>query len=195
MKEMMNMKEMITVPSPTRWNYYITDHLGSTRMVVGSNDSIRETINYCPFGSEMRMESPAQLTEDTKHPFRFTGKEMDKLNGLNMYDFGARWYDVAGVPMWTSVDPLAEKYYYVTPYSYCSGNPVMLVDLEGKEPTEDEAARIAAHVYGDKKDDILTGGWRVSLKDFGISSKKWIKITSILKTKDTASDFIEPTIL
>jgi len=37
---MMNMKGMITVPSPTRWNYYITDHLGSTRMVVGSNDSI-----------------------------------------------------------------------------------------------------------------------------------------------------------
>ena len=176
---------MITVPSPTRWNYYITDHLGSTRMVVSSNDSIRETINYYPFGSEMRMESPAQLNDDTKHPFRFTGKELDKLNGLNMYDFGARWYDVAGVPMWTSIDPLAEKYYYVTPYSYCAGNPVMLVDLEGKEPTEDEAARIAAHVYGDKKDDILTGGWRVSLKDFGISSKKWIKITSILKTKDS----------
>ena len=28
--------------TPTRWNYYITDHLGSTRMVVDSNDSIRE---------------------------------------------------------------------------------------------------------------------------------------------------------
>ena len=24
---------------------------------------------------------------------------------------GARLFDVAGVPMWTSVDPLAEKYY------------------------------------------------------------------------------------
>ena len=81
----------------------------------------------------MRMESPAQLTEDTKHPFRFTGKELDKLNGLNMYDFGARWYDVAGVPMWTSIDPLAEKYYHVTPYSYCAGNPVNMIDPDGRK--------------------------------------------------------------
>ena len=36
------------------------------------------------------------------HPFRFTGKELDRLSALNMYDFGARWYDVAGVPMWTN---------------------------------------------------------------------------------------------
>ena len=119
--------------TPTRWNYYIADHLGSTRMVVDSNDSIRETINYYPFGSEMRMSNPAQMSGDTSHPFRFTGKELDRQNSLNMYDFGARWYDVAGVPMWTSVDPLAEKYYHITPYSYCAGNPVMLVDPDGRE--------------------------------------------------------------
>ena len=82
--------------TPTSWNYYVTDHLGSTRMIVDSNDSIRETINYYPFGSELRMEAPAQMAGDTSHPFRFTGKELDKLNSLNMYDFGARWYDVAG---------------------------------------------------------------------------------------------------
>ena len=116
----------------TCWNYYITDHLGSTRMVVSSNDSIRETINYYPFGSEMRMAAPSQMTGGTSHPFRFTGKELDKLNGLNLYDFGARWYDVAGVPMWTSVDPLAEKYYNVTPYSYCAGDPVNKFDPDGR---------------------------------------------------------------
>ena len=44
--------------TPTSWNYYVTDHLGSTRMVVDSNDSIKEVINYYPFGSEMRMELP-----------------------------------------------------------------------------------------------------------------------------------------
>ena len=27
--------------TPTSWNYYVTDHLGSTRMVVDSNDSIK----------------------------------------------------------------------------------------------------------------------------------------------------------
>ena len=28
--------------APTGWNYYVTDHLGSTRKVVDSNDSIKE---------------------------------------------------------------------------------------------------------------------------------------------------------
>ena len=119
--------------SPTSWNYYVTDHLGSTRKVVDCNDSIRETISYYPFGSEMRMQDPSQMTGDFQHPYRFTGKELDRLNGLNMYDFGARWYDVAGVPMWTSVDPLAEKYYPFTPYSYCAGDPVNKFDPDGRD--------------------------------------------------------------
>ncbi len=118
--------------APTSWNYYVTDHLGSTRMVVDSNDSIKEVINYYPFGSEMRMTNPALLTDGTSHPYRFTGKELDKLNNLNMYDFGARWYDVAGVPMWTSVDPLAENYYNVSPYVYCANSPINAIDNNGK---------------------------------------------------------------
>jgi len=121
--------------TPTSWNYYVTDHLGSTRMVVDSNNNVKETINYYPFGSEMKMEAPAQMqqTDNNWHPFRFTGKELDKQNGLNMYDFGARLFDVAGVPMWTSVDPLAEKYYPFSPYSYCAGDPVNKFDPTGMD--------------------------------------------------------------
>ena len=138
--------------TPTSWNYYVTDHLGSTRMVVSSNDSIRETINYYPFGSEMRMEAPAQMTSDPSHPFRFTGKELDKQNGLNMYDFGARLFDVAGVPMWTSVDPLAEKYYPYSPYNYCAGDPVNKIDPDGRDygvvfNSEDKTITISATYY------------------------------------------------
>jgi RHS repeat-associated protein len=118
--------------TPTSWNYYVTDHLGSTRMVVDSNDSIKETINYYPFGSEMKMENPALLGDEYWQRFRFTGKELVKSNDLNMYDFGARWYDVAGVPMWTSIDPLAEKYYNVSPYAYCAGDPVNKFDPDGR---------------------------------------------------------------
>ena len=119
--------------TPTCWNYYITDHLGSTRMIVDSNDSIKEVINYYPFGSEIQMTNPAQIANSLGHPFRFTGKELDKLNGLNMYDFGARLFDVAGVPMWTSVDPLSEKYYNVSPYSYCADDPVNKIDPDGEK--------------------------------------------------------------
>lgn len=83
----------------------------------------------------MRIQDPAliQQTDNNWHPFRFTGKELDNQNGLNWYDFGARWFDVAGVPMWTSVDPLAEKFYPFTPYSYCAGDPVNKFDPDGRE--------------------------------------------------------------
>ena len=124
--------------TPTSWNYYVTDHLGSTRMVVSSNDSIKEVINYYPFGSEMRMEAPAQIANSLGHPFRFTGKELDKLNGLNMYDFGARLFDVAGVPMWTSIDPLAEKNPNMTPYHFCHDNPVNRIDPDGMDDYFDD---------------------------------------------------------
>jgi len=56
---------------------------------------------------------------------------MGIVNSLNMYDFGARWYDVAGVPMWTSVDPLSEKYYNVSPYAFCHNNPINRIDIDG----------------------------------------------------------------
>ena len=143
--------------SPTGWNYYVTDHLGSTRMVVCSNDSIRETINYYPFGSEMTLQDPALMNSDFQHPYRFTGKELDRVNGLNMYDFGARLFDVAGVPMWTSVDPLAEDTPEVSPYAYCNNNPVIYVDPDGKMPTDREAAILSQHVYDGKTE--LEGGW------------------------------------
>jgi RHS repeat-associated protein len=78
------------------------------------------------------MQDPAQMAGETWQPYRFTSKELDNQNGLNWYDFGARWFDIAGVPMWTSVDPLAEKYYNVSPYAYCNNNPVMFIDPDGR---------------------------------------------------------------
>ncbi len=54
------------------------------------------------------------------------------MHGLNTYDYGARQYSPI-LPMWDRVDPLAEKYYNVSPYAYCAGNPVKFVDPDGKE--------------------------------------------------------------
>lgn len=34
----------------------------------------------------------------------------------------------------TTMDPLAEKYYSISPYAFCAGNPVNLVDPEGQNP-------------------------------------------------------------
>lgn len=34
---------------------------------------------------------------------------------------------------YSSVDPLAEKYYSISPYAYCLGNPITLIDPDGKD--------------------------------------------------------------
>ncbi len=47
------------------------------------------------------------------------------------YDFGARRYLPFRVPRWTSMDPMAEKYFSTSPYAYCAGDPVNLVDKKG----------------------------------------------------------------
>ena len=75
-------------------------------------------------------EAPAAQTS-TSLPYRFAGKERLDRAGLPLYDFGARWYNPA-TPAWTTPDPLAEKYYDLSPYAYCAGDPVNLVDSLGR---------------------------------------------------------------
>jgi len=37
--------------------------------------------------------------------------------------------------MWLSVDPIWEEYAGMSPYNYCAGNPVKLVDPDGRNET------------------------------------------------------------
>ena len=95
------------------------------------------------------------------------GKELDKMHGLNTYDYGARQYNPI-LAKWDRIDPLCEKYYSVSPYNYCGNNPIILVDPDGKQPTYEEALAMAQHVYGDVNDDVLIGGWQHSTFNIGL---------------------------
>ena len=66
------------------------------------------------------------------NPFAFSGKERLDSAGLSLYDFGARNFSVGNAPRWTTMDPLCEKYYSISPYAYCAGDPVNLVDPTGR---------------------------------------------------------------
>ena len=46
---------------------------------------------------------------------------------------GARHYSPS-LRRWLAPDPLSEKYYDVSPYAYCAGDPVNAVDVEGRTP-------------------------------------------------------------
>jgi RHS repeat-associated protein len=67
-----------------------------------------------------------------RQPYKFGGKELDEMHGLNWYDFHARQLSTT-IPRFTTPDPLAEKYYSVSPYAYCGNNPVNRIDPDGKD--------------------------------------------------------------
>jgi RHS repeat-associated protein len=70
-------------------------------------------------------------TNTTENRYQYNGKELNTDFGLNLYDYGARWYDSA-IARWTSVDPLAEQYYAYSSYNYVLNNPVMFIDPDGR---------------------------------------------------------------
>ncbi|MBR5653417.1 MAG: hypothetical protein IKX22_04985, partial [Prevotella sp.] len=69
----------------------------------------------------------------TVQPYKFGGKELERTLPLDGYDFGARWMDPVVGGRFTTMDPLCEKYYSVSPYAYCGGDPVNAVDPDGKD--------------------------------------------------------------
>ena len=63
-------------------------------------------------------------------PLKYGAKELDRENGLDLYDSHARFYD-SMIGRTTSQDPLAEKYSGVSPYLWCAGNPIRNIDEGG----------------------------------------------------------------
>ena len=106
------------------YHYYLKDHQGNNRVLVNKNGGVEEINHYYPFGGVFASEENVQ-------PYKYNGKELDTKKGLNWYDYGARQYDAA-LGRWHKIDPMTEKYYSVSPYAYCSSNPVNAIDYQGK---------------------------------------------------------------
>ena len=106
------------------YRYYVQDHLGNNRLVADDSGTILQTNHYDPYGqllSDISSSTPVSR-------YKYANKEWDTTTAS--YDFGARRYTPA-IPGWTTIDPLAEKYYAISPYVYCAGNPMNLVDPFG----------------------------------------------------------------
>ena len=108
------------------YHYYLQDHLGDNRVVVNANGTVEQVNHYYPFGGLF-----GENIGDDKQPYKYNGKELDRMYGLDWYDYGARHYDAA-LGRWMCMDPLTEKYYDVSPYVYCHNNSVNRMDPDGK---------------------------------------------------------------
>ena len=140
------------IDSTSYFHYYIRDHQGNNRVVANYQGTIEQTTHYYPYGGIL-----SQSTNQGIQKYKYSGKEFDRMHGLDMYDFGARQQDPE-TGMFTSMDPLCEKYYNVTPYSYCVGNPVRYVDPEGRKPriyTETQGLGHTFVTIGEGKNTIV----------------------------------------
>ncbi|GGG60520.1 SpvB/TcaC N-terminal domain-containing protein [Hymenobacter glacieicola] len=105
--------------------YGLDDHLGSTAVQLATNGNLVSREEYYPFGE-------TSFGGHERQRYRFCGKERDQENGL--YYYGMRYY-AACLCRFVSVDPLAEKYDFLTSYQYASNRPISFIDLDGAEAT------------------------------------------------------------
>ena len=110
-----------------RPHYFITDHLGSVRVVVGADGEVVERNDYYPFG--LRWEDTHSMASDNR--YRYNGKEAQAFVGIPYSDYGARMYDPKYRLGWNGMDPLTVKYHQVSSYIYCLNNPVNAIDPDG----------------------------------------------------------------
>ncbi len=114
------------------YHCYLKDHLGNNRVVVRADGMVEQVNHYYPFGGLM-----AESTGGDVQRFKYNGKELDRMHGLDWYDYGARHMDRAR-GQFTTMDPLAVKYYNISPYAYCANNPVNAIDINGDSITVDK---------------------------------------------------------
>ena len=106
--------------------YFITDHLGSTRIVLKGDGTLSMKADYLPYGG-LITGGGFNVTEND---YLWTGKELQhQLFDTPAYDSSARLLFTNG--LFASPDPLAEKYPGISPYAYCAGNPVSRIDKSG----------------------------------------------------------------
>ena len=68
------------------------------------------------------------VTDSAGQPRLYAGKERMAVTGE--YDYGARQHFAPGL-LWSVPDAMAEKYYPISPYVFCNGNPIANVDKDG----------------------------------------------------------------
>jgi RHS repeat-associated protein len=148
-----------------QYHFFLQDHLGSNRVVADANGNVVQASHYYPYGMPFA-ESYAQDVQKRK----YIGKELDTENGLNLYDYDKRMQD--GL-QFISIDPMAEKYYSVSPYAYCAGNPVNYVDLRGDSITLADIQKLDQQLKTDFANRIINDlqaqtGLTITLNNNGV---------------------------
>jgi RHS repeat-associated protein len=186
-------------PATYLYHYYLKDHLGNTRITFyysGTYAEVDQEAEYYPFGALF-----AQNNLD-KNSYLYNGKELNNEFFEN-YDYGARFYDPV-IGRWHSVDPMANKYYSLSPYCYVANNPLKFIDTDGREiwigfnVTKDDGTTVAQNVQYKEGKLYISGGKEYSggneyatkvQNDLNQLSKDNEQLSSRLETLETSKNF------
>lgn len=119
-----------------RYEYVLKDHQGNNRLTFSDMNSdgslttneVLQQNHYYPFG--MRMQAIDDNLSGVTNLYRYGAKEKQEEFGLNLLDYGPRYFDPS-IARWHAPDILSEEYHYQSPFAYVSNNPVTLSDPTG----------------------------------------------------------------
>ncbi|NDY70683.1 hypothetical protein DO021_03330 [Desulfobacter hydrogenophilus] len=165
--------------------YQLSDHLGSSNIVVNEMGALLNREEYTPYGE-------TSFGSFERKRYRFTGKERDEESGLNYH--GARYYAVS-VCRWISSDPfgLVDG---VNTYQYIHGSPTNLVDENGyfssspkqdKSPNIDNTDPTQAKISEETKEQYFSESppveERFDIEDHTVTSSGWSEWTKSPNSK------------
>ena len=90
--------------------------------ITHTKGQILQEDHYYPFGMNIQaLYSSVPLPKSNR--FKYNGKELNEEFDLDWYNYGARNYD-SQIGRFSTIDPLADKYHFQTPYVYAANNPI-----------------------------------------------------------------------
>ena len=158
--------------------FYLHDHLGNMRVTYTTGCTpahpptpgqrtiaLEHAADYYPYGSILR-----EMVHTTEEKYLSTHHQRDQETGLDYR--GARYYD-SDVARFLSLDPLAADYASWTPYNFVGGNPISMIDPDGKGWW-----------------DVVVGGTVAMAHDFGASLMTTATLmTAVHQTLSDQNDF------
>ena len=158
------------LPGDTVWNFsgvrplpgsktWVASKMGDSVLAVACGDSQltylerNDSLYWLGFenpSTEMRETGTVRAVRPSAiaagvQPHKYTGKELDREAGLDLYDFAARQLDPA-LGRTTTQDPMAEKYYSISPYAWCASNPISNVDPSGMYYNSADSTQAAMYI-------------------------------------------------
>jgi RHS repeat-associated protein len=135
------------------FEYHLRDHLGSTRVAFladGTNTVVQENAYY-PFGAPVTDLSWSGMSDNR---YKREGKEYISDFDWNKYDFTGRTFD-----SWNSralqVDPMAEKYYGMSPYALWGNSPMRFIDPTGMRIDDIPEDELDMKTFDTSKDRVV----------------------------------------